>query len=211
MSSPEGDNSDFTEVKDLDKLFEMLTKTIEKLNSKLDDFGNTTGQASAGNQDWHKTQALLKIELEKERGRQVRMNKDHAKALSDGGNQMKLFTGMLTKGLPIGAAFGMLTGKAEKLAQQYENNQQELASLESSLKNLNERLNDTALDPKERSTLERAKEVQQCLQKKGYCKNSVICLLSLLSDSRRTSPSSHLCGRSNHHKMVLCTHLNHIQ
>ena len=158
MSSPEGDNSDFTEVKDLDKLFEMLTKTIEKLNSKLDDFGNTTGQASAGNKDWHKTQALLKIELEKERGRQVRMNKDHAKALSDGGNQMKLFTGMLTKGLPIGAAFGMLTGKAEKLAQQYENNQQELASLESSLKNLNERLNDTALDPKERSTLERAKE-----------------------------------------------------
>lgn len=158
MSSPEGDNTDFTEVKDLDKLFEMLTKTIEKLNKKLDDMTKTTGQAATGNKDWHKTQALLKIELEKERGRQVRMNKDHAKALSEGGNQMKLFTGMLTKGLPIGAAFGMLTGKAEKLALQYEANQQELASLESSLENLNKRLNEPDLDPKERGTLERAKE-----------------------------------------------------
>ena len=158
MSSPEGDNTDFTEVKDLDKLFEMLTKTIEKLNKKLDEMTKTTGTAATGNKDWHKTQALLKIELEKERGRQVRMNKDHAKALSEGGNQMKLFTGMLTKGLPVGAAFGMLTGKAEKLALQYEANQQELASLESSLENLNKRLNDPDLDPKERGTLERAKE-----------------------------------------------------
>ena len=56
--------------------------------------------------DWHKYQALMKIEQEKEHGRQVRLNKEYGRTEAS----MQMFTGLLTKGASAGLIFNKLAG-----------------------------------------------------------------------------------------------------
>ena len=67
-----------------------MEKSTQKINA------NTTANA-----DWHKYQALMRIEQEKEHGRQVRLNKEYGRTEAS----LQMFTGLLTKGAGAGFIF----------------------------------------------------------------------------------------------------------
>ena len=84
-------------IKDLAEQIKKLTDIVEKSTKKIN--ANTTANA-----DWHKYQALMRIEQEKEHGRQVRMNKEYGRSAAS----LQMFTGLLTKGASAGFIFNKL-------------------------------------------------------------------------------------------------------
>ena len=131
MSSPdEGDNSDFTEVKDLDKLFERLTITIEKLNSKIDDFAKTTSRATKGSKVDHDKIHKQNMERQKSYFENVEAMKRLSQSFKGGTNDMKMFTGLLTKGASAGLVFDSLTKSINNTINQNEKYKEAHAELQ---------------------------------------------------------------------------------
>ena len=86
-------------IKDLAEQIKKLTDIVEKSSKQI----NVNTSANA---DWHKYQAMMRIEQEKEHGRQVRLNKEYGRTEAS----MQMFTGLLTKGASAGFIFNKLGG-----------------------------------------------------------------------------------------------------
>jgi len=86
-------------IKDLADQIKILTAIVEKASK-------STKENTAQSKDWHKFQAMMKIELEKEHGRQVRLNKEYGRTQTS----LQMFTGLLTKGATVGLVFNKLAG-----------------------------------------------------------------------------------------------------
>ena len=109
-------------IKKLAEQIEKLTKIIEKSTKSISDNTDT-------NKDWHKYQAMMKIELEKEHGRQVRLNKDYARS----SQSLEMFTGLLSRGASMGLVFKSLTsviGGVSKELDKYKAEHTELIRME---------------------------------------------------------------------------------
>ena len=105
-------------IKKLADQIEKLTKIIEKSTKSISDNTDT-------NKDWHKFQAMMKIELEKEHGRQVRLNKEYARS----SQSLEMFTGLLSRGASVGLVFKSLTGAITGVSKELDKYKAEHAEL----------------------------------------------------------------------------------
>jgi hypothetical protein len=92
---------------------------VEKSTKKIN--ANTTANA-----DWHKYQALMRIEQEKEHGRQVRLNKEYGRSAAS----LQMFTGLLTKGASAGFIFNKLANTIGGVSKELDKYKQELQQLD---------------------------------------------------------------------------------
>ena len=105
-------------IKDLAEQIKKLTDIVEKSTKKIN--ANT-----AANADWHKYQALMRIEQEKEHGRQVRLNKEYGRSAAS----LQMFTGLLTKGASAGFIFNKLANTIGGVSKELDKFKQETAEL----------------------------------------------------------------------------------
>ena len=105
-------------IKDLAEQIKKLTDIVEKSTKKIN--ANTTANA-----DWHKYQALMRIEQEKEHGRQVRLNKEYGRSAAS----LQMFTGLLTKGASAGFIFNKLAGTIGGVSKELDKFREEAAEL----------------------------------------------------------------------------------
>jgi len=105
-------------IKDLAEQIKKLTDIVEKSTKKIN--ANTTANA-----DWHKYQALMRIEQEKEHGRQVRLNKEYGRSAAS----LQMFTGLLTKGASAGFIFNKLANTIGGVSKELDKFKQETAEL----------------------------------------------------------------------------------
>tara|TARA_B100000949_G_scaffold35482_1_gene29367 strand:+ start:595 stop:2289 length:1695 start_codon:yes stop_codon:yes gene_type:complete len=106
-------------IKDLAEQIKKLTDIVEKSTKKIN--ANT-----AANADWHKYQALMRIEQEKEHGRQVRLNKEYGRSAAS----LQMFTGLLTKGASAGFIFNKLANTIGGVSKELDKYKQELQQLD---------------------------------------------------------------------------------
>ncbi len=90
----------------LDDLIKKLADTVEKLTDVIVKAQKATKANNSLSADWHKYQSLMKLEQEKEHGRQVRLNKEYGRSQAS----LQMFTGLLTKGASAGLIFNRLAG-----------------------------------------------------------------------------------------------------
>ena len=105
-------------IKDLAEQIDKLTKIVEKSSKQIK--ANTSA-----NTDWHKYQALMRIEQEKEHGRQVRLNKEYGRTEAS----LQMFTGLLTKGAGAGFVFNKLANTIGGVSKELDKFKQETAEL----------------------------------------------------------------------------------
>ena len=105
-------------IKDLAEQIKKLTDIVEKSTKKIN--ANTTANA-----DWHKYQALMRIEQEKEHGRQVRLNKEYGRSAAS----LQMFTGLLTKGASAGFIFNKLANTIGGVSKELDKFKQETVEL----------------------------------------------------------------------------------
>ena len=105
-------------IKDLAEQIKKLTDIVEKSTKKIN--ANTTANA-----DWHKYQALMRIEQEKEHGRQVRLNKEYGRSAAS----LQMFTGLLTKGASAGFIFNKLANTIGGVSKELDKFKAETAEL----------------------------------------------------------------------------------
>ena len=123
--SVEGDNTENEANVDLKGVIKDLADQIEKLTKIVEKSSKQIKANTSANTDWHKYQSLMKIELEKEHGRQVRLNKEYGRSSAS----LQMFTGLLTKGATAGFAFNKLDshiGGVSKELDKLKSEQQEL-------------------------------------------------------------------------------------
>ena len=90
----------------LDDLIKKLADSVEKLTDVIVKAQKATKANNSLSADWHKYQSLMKLEQEKEHGRQVRLNKEYGRSQAS----LQMFTGLLTKGASAGLIFNRLAG-----------------------------------------------------------------------------------------------------
>ena len=90
----------------LDEIIKDLAEQIKKLTDIVEKSSKQIKANTSANTDWHKYQALMRIEQEKEHGRQVRLNKEYGRTEAS----LQMFTGLLTKGAGAGFIFNKLAG-----------------------------------------------------------------------------------------------------
>jgi len=113
----------------LDDIIKKLAETVEKLTDVIEKAQKATQKNTSANKDWHKFQAIMKIELEKEHGRQVRLNKEYARS----SQSLEMFTGLLSRGVGVGLVFKTLTrsiGGVSKELDKYKAEHAELMRME---------------------------------------------------------------------------------
>jgi len=105
-------------IKDLADQIKILTKIVEEATKR-------TKTNTSANADWHKYQALMRIEQEKEHGRQVRLNKEYGRSAAS----LQMFTGLLTKGVSAGFIFNKLAGSIGGVSKELDKFKQETEQL----------------------------------------------------------------------------------
>jgi len=136
-------------LKDLSDQIEKLIKILEKSTKQIN--ANTSQSA-----DWHKYQALMKIEQEKEHGRQVRLNKEYGRSQTS----LQMFTGLLTKGASAGLIFNKLAGSIGGVSKELDKFKEEHKELMRLQKELSKKGIDV-LNPKHLAKPENAGERKQ--------------------------------------------------
>ena len=129
MSSEQGNTENEANVdlkgviKDLADQIKILTKIVEEATKR-------TKTNTSANADWHKYQALMRIEQEKEHGRQVRLNKEYGRSAAS----LQMFTGLLTKGASAGFIFNKLAGTIGGVSKELDKFNQETIQLNKLIK-----------------------------------------------------------------------------
>ena len=109
----------------LDEIIKRLAEQIEKLTKIIEKSTKGINDNNDANKDWHKYQAMMKIELEKEHGRQVRLNKEYARSSAS----LEMFTGLLSRGASVGLVFKSLTGAITGVSKELDKYKAEHAEL----------------------------------------------------------------------------------
>ena len=91
MSTEQGNTEEELKIP-LDEIIKRLADQIEKLTKIIEKASKQMTSNTSANADWHKYQAMMRIEQEKEHGRQVRLNKEYGRSAAS----LQMFTGLLT-------------------------------------------------------------------------------------------------------------------
>jgi len=129
MSSEQGNTDNEAKIP-LDDIIKRLADQIEKLTKIIEKASKQMTSNTSANADWHKYQAMMRIEQEKEHGRQVRLNKEYGRSAAS----LQMFTGLLTKGASAGFIFNKLAGSIGGVSKELDKFKQETIQLNKLIK-----------------------------------------------------------------------------
>jgi len=124
MSTEQGNTEEELKIP-LDEIIKRLADQIEKLTKIIEKASKQMTSNTSANADWHKYQAMMRIEQEKEHGRQVRLNKEYGRSAAS----LQMFTGLLTKGASAGFIFNKLAGSIGGVSKELDKFKQETEQL----------------------------------------------------------------------------------